>query len=165
MRRKLPKREYVFIMSLMYHGFRFSYKRRDLKLNRGYLIPATDFEDSDGIDFWVKMPKDMRLFPIQVTQRGISLFKKHYKFPKGSEKTPEVMDRYVSELAKFSEESHKRIRAKQRWCRKSGIAFVLVRDFDGGITNPNIAWGDIKALSYAVRFISKKPVRNFKSRR
>ena len=152
MRRKLPKREYVFIMSLMYHGFRLTHKRKDLKINRGYLIPATDFEDSDGIDFWVKMPKDMRLFPIQITQRGIRLFKKHH--------TPSPF-----ELEKFTEESHRRIRAKQRWCTKSGIAFVLVRDFDGGITNTNIAWGDIKALSYAIRFISKKPVQKFKSRR
>ena len=144
-RRKLPKREYVFIMSLMLHGFRFSRSRENLKKSRGYLIPATDKEDADGIDFWVKMPKDMRIFPVQVTQRGIRMFKKHHKPSDG-------------ELRSFVHGSEKRIRAKRSWCKKSRIGFVLVRDFEGGVTNRTLAWGDIKALRYALERLSSLPL-------
>lgn len=142
MRRKLPKREYVFIMSLMYHGFRFSSKRHNLKKSRGYLIPATNREDHEGIDFWVKMPKDMRITPVQITQRGVRMFKKHHQ---PSE----------HELHAFMKTSETRIRAKRSWCKRSGIAFVLVRDFDGGITSTTLAWGDIKALRYALSRLAK----------
>jgi hypothetical protein len=145
MRRKLPKREYVFIMSLMYHGFRLTCSRQNLKKSRGYLIPATDKEDHDGIDFWVKMPKDMRIFPVQITQRGIRMYKKHRK---PSE----------AELRTFVKHSDVRICAKRKWCKKSRIGFVLVRDFDGGITNKTIAWGDIKALRYALSRLSSLPI-------
>ncbi len=145
MRRKLPKREYVFIMSLMYHGFRYTSKRQNLKKSRGYLIPATDKEDHDGIDFWVKMPKDMRIFPVQVTQRGVRMFKKHHKPSEG-------------ELRSFMSSSEERIRAKRSWCRRSRIAFVLVRDYDGGLSNTTIAWGDIKALRYALSRLSSLPL-------
>lgn len=136
-RRKLPTREHVFITSLMYHGFRMTRRRHSLKLNRGYIIPATSREDSDGIDVWVKMPKDERLFPVQVTQRGVRMFKKHRKQSGGS-------------LEDFIIRSEKRVRIKQRRCFRLGIAFALVRDFEGKKTNPQIAWGDIKALRYAI---------------
>lgn len=137
MRRKLPKREHVFIMSLMYHGFRFTRKRKDHKRSIGYLMPATDREDSGGIDFWIKMPKDMRIFPVQITQRGIRMFKRHRR------STSE-------ELESFMKRSNARIRAKRAWCRRSRIGFVLVRDFEGSFTNTTIAWGDIKALRYSL---------------
>lgn len=146
-RRKLPKREYVFIMSLLLHGFRFARGRENFKKSRGYLIPATDKEDADGIDFWVKMPKDMRIFPVQVTQRGIRMFKKHHKPSEG-------------ELHSFVRESEKRIKAKRSWCKKSRIGFVLVRDFDGGVTSRTLAWGDVKALRYALARLSLLPIRN-----
>lgn len=149
MRRKLPKREYVFLMSLMYHGFRFTHRRRNLKINRGYIIPATKYEDSDGIDFWVKMPRDMSIHPVQVTQRGTKLYKKHKR------------DHSLSELeiAKFAKISEERVRAKLRWCKKSSIAFVLVRDFDGGVTDRNLAWGDIKALRFALNVLRARKLK------
>jgi hypothetical protein len=81
-RRKLPSREHVFITSLMYHGFRLTQRRHNLKFKRGYIIPATRREDAEGIDVWVKMPKDDRLLPVQVTQRGVRMYRK-YRRPDG----------------------------------------------------------------------------------
>ena len=81
-RRKLPSREHVFITSLMYHGFLLTQRRRNFKFKRGYIIPATRREDAEGIDVWVKMPKDDRLLPVQVTQRGVRMYRK-YRRPDG----------------------------------------------------------------------------------
>lgn len=141
-RYRLPSREQVFIESLMYHGFKKVRRRTDLKLRHGYVIPATWREDASGIDFWIKMPRDERLFPVQVTQRGIRLFRKHHQ--------PSVIL-----LEQFSAQSQKRVTAKRHRCREHGIAFVLVRDFDGNTTNPCIAWGDIKALRYAIAHLKR----------
>ncbi len=48
-------------------------------MRRGYVIPATRREDSGGIDFWVKMPRDSQIFPVQVTQRGVRMYRKFHK--------------------------------------------------------------------------------------
>jgi hypothetical protein len=141
-RRKLPSREHVFITSLMYHGFRLTQRRRNFKFKRGYIITATSREDAEGIDVWVKMPKDDRLLPVQVTQRGVRMYRK-YRRPDGDK------------LETFIVKSERRVKAKQRRCFKHGIAFVLVRDFEGKTTNPQIAWGDIKALRYAIAHLKR----------
>lgn len=141
-RRQLPCREHVFIASLMYHGFRLSYRRKNLKFTKGYVIPATTREDSGGIDLWVKMPRDERIFPIQVTQRGVQMYRKYHRYSD-------------EDLSQFIEKSDARVRTKQRRCQSHGIAFVLVRDFDGVITNPTIAWGDIKSLRYAIAHLKR----------
>lgn len=140
--RKLPYREHVFITSLMYHGFRLTRRRRNLKYKRGYIIPSTRTEDAGGIDVWVKMPKDDRLFPVQITQRGVRIYRKYHK----------CSDERIEDFIKHSE---KRVQAKQRRCRRHGIAFALVRDFEGKSTNPQIAWGDIKALRYAITHLRR----------
>lgn len=140
--RKLPKREHVFITSLMYHGFRRTCERKNLKFKRGYIIPATNYEDAEGIDVWVKMPRDDRILPVQVTQRGVRMYRK-YSMPS------------VETLEKFILLSEQRVLAKQRRCFRHGIAFALVRDFEGGVTNPQIAWGDIKALRYAIAHLKR----------
>jgi len=119
-----------------------THRRSDLKPTRGYVIPATEKEDSGGVDLWVKMPRDVRLLPVQVTQRGIRLFRKHRK--------------HTSErLEDFMKHSEERIRKKQRRCRTHGIAFVLVRDYDGRTTNKTLAWGDVKALRYAIAHLKR----------
>jgi hypothetical protein len=141
-RSKLPDREHVFITSLMYHGFRKTRRRKNLKYRQGFIIPSTVKEDATGTDFWVKMPKDERLFPVQITQRGVKMFKK-YDLPS------------VEKLAEFIEQSEKKLLKKRKQCKKHGIAFVLVRDFDGESTNSTIAWGDIKALRYAIAHLKR----------
>jgi hypothetical protein len=126
----------------MYHGFRKTRRRKNLKYSRGYIIPATKHEDSGGIDFWVKMPRDERLFPLQVTQRGVSLYRKH---------------RILSdcELQQFIKRAEVRIEDKRKRCKRHGIAFVLVRDYLGKMSNPTIAWGDIKALRYGIAHLKR----------
>ena len=138
LKRKLPAREEVFLCSLRYHGFRTTFRRSNLKYRLRYIIPSTEREDSNGIDFWIKMSKSHDLIPIQVTQRGIRLLKKHGKVTE-------------DKLPLFEETSNERLRSKQERCKNDGVAFVLVRDFDGKKTNPTLAWGDVKALLYAVR--------------
>lgn len=138
----LPRREHVFIESLLYHGFRKTRRRRNLKFRLGFVIPATRREDAVGIDFWIKMPRDERLFPIQVTQRGVRLFRRYQQPDKAA-------------LASFLARSQHRIEQKRRRCRNHGIAFVLVRDFAGTHSNPQIAWGDIKALRYAIAHLKR----------
>jgi hypothetical protein len=135
--RRLPTRERVYVHSLMYHGYRFVQRRRNLKQKKGYVIPATRREDAGGIDLWVKMPGSMVLIPIQITQRGTRLFRKHHK--------PNQ-----AKLEEFIAQSERRIRKKRRMCARSKVAFVLVRDYDGRHTNRTLAWGDIKALRYAI---------------
>lgn len=139
---KFPQREYVFVGSLKYHGFREATRRKNLKLKCGYIIHATQKEDSNGIDFWVKMPYDNRLLPVQVTQRGIKMFKKYKREGQPS-------------LSTFIKKSNKRIAQKRKVCKDAGIVFVLVRDFDGMRTNKSIAWGDIKALRYGIAHLRR----------
>ena len=138
--RRVPGREQVFIMSLMYHGFRPARRRVNLKKKKGYVISSSGREDAFGIDLWVKMPGHTTPIPVQITQRGVRLFRKHHK--NGRE-----------QLCEFIRRSESRIRAKRLWCRLNRIAFVVVRDFDGSMTNKAIALSDIKALRYAVRNI------------
>lgn len=140
--RKLPQREAVFMASLLYHGFRFTRKRKNLKFRRGYVIPATGREDSGGVDFWVKMPRDSRLFPIQVTQRGVRMYREFHK-PSSEQ------------LAEFVKKAKNRVEAKRRLCKKHGVAFVLVRDYTGHETSHSVAWGDIKALKYAIAHLKR----------
>jgi len=140
---KLPCREQVFIGSLKYHGFWVTKKRRNLKFKQGYVIPATRHEDAGGIDVWVKMPKDDRLFPVQVTQRGVKMYRKYHESSWGK-------------LEEFIVRSELRVESKRRRCFVHGIAFALVRDFDGKTTNPQIAWGDIKALRYAISHLNHR---------
>lgn len=98
---------------------------------------ATAKEDAGGIDFWVKMPDDCRLFPVQVTQRGVRMYRTFHK-PSSSQ------------LQEFCVRAEVRIEKKRKLCKKHGIAFVLVRDYIGGAINRSVAWGDVKALKYAI---------------
>jgi len=141
-RYQLPSREQVFIESLLYHGFRKTRRRRNLKYRLGFVIPATRREDAGGIDFWVKMPRDDRLLPVQVTQRGVRLFRR-FQHPN------------AAALAEFLKQSQHRIEQKRKRCKKHGVAFVLVRDFAAPHSNPQIAWGDIKALRYAIAHLKR----------
>ena len=138
----LPARERVFVKSLLYHGFRFSKRRCNLKYTIGFIVPSTGKEDAGGIDFWVKMPRDDRLLPVQVTQRGVRLYK-IFQSPT------------LPKLEDFISLSNERIRKKQQRCKRHGIAFVLVRDFAGSETNRTIAWGDWKALRYAIAHLRR----------
>lgn len=138
----------------MYHGYRMTTRRRSLKLRRGYIIPATTKEDAGGIDCWVKMPNDQRILPVQVTQRGIRLYR---KFQKSIDDQSAEEERVQEEqLHTFIRRSNHRIITKQRRCFKHGIAFALVRDFDGRTTNSTIAWGDLKALKYAIAHLKRR---------
>lgn len=140
--RRLPRREAVFIESLLYHGFRKTNQRKNLKYRKGYVIPATRREDAGGIDFWIKMPRDDRLFPVQVTQRGVRIQRRLKKIS-------------GHEIREFTARSDDRIRKKRMRCKRHGIAFVLVRDFCGTTSNACIAWGDIKALRYAIAHLQR----------
>ena len=135
--RNLPRREHVFVTSLRYHGFRFTRSRENLKKRKGYIIPATAREDASGIDFWVKAPGETELLPAQVTQRGVRMFRK-YREP--SDET----------LESFLLAAEERLREKRERCKRNNILFVLVRDFEGMLTNTTIAWGDVKALRFAL---------------
>lgn len=141
--RKLPTRERMFVAALQYHGFRFAKRHTKLKRSRGYIIPATERENAGGIDFWVKMPRGEHLLPVQVTQRGTMLFQKY------------LNQKQEPSLDAFKVRSERRIRDKRKRCKRDGIAFVLVRDYDGVRLDTVVAWGDIKALRYAVVRIRK----------
>lgn len=160
-KRKLPTREQVFIMSLMYHGFRPTTRRKNLKRQYGYVIPATDREDASGVDLWVKMPRDERIFPVQVTQRGTKLYRKHH-YPKVAlaiEREPERAEEHLRQfrvnVAAYDQVRTHKIRQKQRMCFEAGIAFVLARDFDGHTTNKNIAWRDVRALRHSIAYLRR----------
>ena len=135
--RQLPKREQVFILSLMYHGYRVVHRRHRLKKKKGYIIPTTKHDDSGGIDFWIKPPGHSRIVPVQITQRGVALHKKH------DQPSPEKLHELI-------QHAKHRLRKKRRMCARCKIVFVLVRDFDGEATNKTLAWGDIKALWYGL---------------
>ncbi len=141
--RRLPTREQVFIESLVWHGYRQVKAGTNLKLRVGYVIPATRKEDSEGIDVWVKPPNDTRVYPVQITQRGIKIYRR-LQTP-----SPEA-------LAAFIARSAQRVRQKERRCRRHGIAFVLVRDHLGLHTNPTLAWGDRKALLYGLWHLKRR---------
>ncbi len=136
--RKLPDREHVFIMSLMYHGFRLTRSRSQLKYSYGYIVPATNWEDAGGIDAWVKMPRSHNLLPIQVTQRGDRLFRKH------------GLGRSEERRADFRKRTVARLRAKRTFCQSAGIVFVLVADFDGRVIDSVLASSDVRALRLAM---------------
>lgn len=135
--RLLPQREQIFVYSLLRHGYRYTRARHGLKKRKRYVIPATAEEDAAGIDFWVKPKKATRLIPVQITQRGIAHFKRR--------SCPSV-----DQLSDFARQSRERISLKRRCCRRARIAFVLVRDHDGGSLPTSVAWGDAKALNYAI---------------
>ncbi len=137
-KRRLPTRERVFITSLLYHGYRLSYRRHALKYTVGYVIPATALEDACGIDVWVKPRGADTCIPVQLTQRGTRLFRKYHR-PSGPR------DR------EFQETAVRRLREKRTLCRRHQIAFVIVRDHDGERPSRTIAWGDVKALHFALR--------------
>jgi hypothetical protein len=80
------------------------------------------------------MPRDKTLFPVQVTQRGVRM---HRRYSRTDSETLET----------FMIRSERRVRAKRKLCRRHGIAFVLVRDFEGKKTHPQIAWGDVKPFA------------------
>ena len=140
--RKLPLREKVFILSMQYHGFRKTSSRKNLKYAYGYIIPATGKEDGDGIDCWVKMPKDFRLIPVQLTQRGVRQFR-------------DRQNPTAEQLEEFVKKSNKSVSAKYNFCKVSGIAFVLLRDYEGGKTDPLLARSDVSALRYGVMRLRK----------
>jgi hypothetical protein len=135
--RRLPIRERVFAHSLMYHGFRFVRRRDRLKKNRGYVIPATKAEDSSLIDFWVKLPGDTKLIPVQITQRGTAIFR-----TRNNPSPPRFQE--------FELYSRNRLRRKRTACAHSRVAFVMVQDHLGERTNPQLAWKDKKALFFGL---------------
>ena len=98
---------------------------------------ATYREDAVGVDFWVKMPRDMRILPVQISQRGVRFFRKHKK--------PSA-----AALSEFIKNSEERIAKKRRWCKNDGVVFVLVRDYAGKRTTPEVAKSDVRALQQAV---------------
>lgn len=136
--RKLPTREQVFIESLTWFGYKFVKRRVYLKFRRGYVIPSTRKEDSAGIDLWIKLPNQQKLYPVQLTQRGIRIFRLFSKPSKDS-------------LAIFVEKSNQRIRDKAVRCQRDSIVFVLLRDYLGAHTNLTIAQRDLKSLLYGFR--------------
>lgn len=137
-RRKLPMREQVFLEGLRYHGFKLTYTSHNLKFRNGYVIPTTKREDSGGVDFWVKLPRQIELVPVQVTQRGTKLHRKYHR-------SDDSVHNHAEERA------NARLRQKRELCRKHRIAFVLVRDYDGERLHTSVAWGDKKALLNGVR--------------
>jgi hypothetical protein len=140
--RKLPTREKVFFLSLQYHGFRKTSRRHNLKFRRGYVIPATSREDGEGIDCWVKMPRDSRLIPVQLTQRGVRQYRLH-QHPS------------AEQLADFIKRSDRRVSAKYGFCKVSGIACALLKDYEGYNTSPELARSDVSALRFAVFSLRK----------
>lgn len=160
-KRRLPVREYVFILSLMHHGFRLSQKRRNLKHKRGYVIPSTWREDASGIDLWVKMPREHCLVPVQIAQRGVRLYRKyegkriHRLSQLYPDRCDELWTQYHLLVEKNDGKRNYEIRRKKQRCLMSGIAFVLVRDYDGSLTNRSVAWGDIKALRYGIAHLRR----------
>lgn len=135
--RKLPLREQVFIRSLTWHGFRVAKRGKRLKKNRHYVIPSTKAEDASAIDFWVKLAGEERLIPVQITQRGVAIFRAR------NQPSPQ-------QLAEFSRISEERLRRRRRICAVSGIVFVLVRDYTGQRPSRSVAWGDKKALVHGL---------------
>ena len=130
---RLSVREQAFVHSLQYHGFRYTKRRRNLKYNRGYIIPATKREDADGVDFWIKIPKERLLYPVQVTQRGVRLYRR-YQHPS------------EFQLREFIKNADRRIAMKRQMCRAAKIIFVLLRDHDSRTVTESVANADIRAL-------------------
>jgi hypothetical protein len=139
--RKLPLREQVFIRSLTYHGFRVAKRETHLKKRKRYIIPSTKAEDASLVDFWVKLAGDTKLIPVQITQRGIGIFRLRSK--------PSA-----TQLEEFSRISEERLRRRRKACATSRIAFVLVRDYTGARPSRSLAWGDKKALEFGLASIT-----------
>jgi hypothetical protein len=133
-----PTRERVFAQSLRYHGYNITRRKRSLKYGQNYIIPSSQFEDSGGVDFWIKPAGRRTLVPIQITQFGVNLHKEHYV------ESEKLKAKEVAFHAK------KRVNLKKQICNLANIVFILVRDFDGSRTNPEIAKMDIKALRFAL---------------
>ncbi len=89
------------------------------------------------------MPNDRRLYPVQVTQRGVRIFRK-------------LQQPDSEQLAAFAAKAEKRVRAKRKLCREQGVAFVLVRDYLGQRVSRSIAWGDVKSLYYAIENLRRR---------
>lgn len=142
-RQRLPTRERVFIESLKYHGFRKTRRRKNLKFNYGYVIPATEKEDATGTDFWIKMPRDERLFPVQITQRGIKIHREK-----------KILS--TEALLNLIKTAELRVREKKSRCYKHGIAFVLVSDWSERHTTPILAHSDIRALRFALFHLKRR---------
>lgn len=140
--RQVTQREKVFILSLMYHGFRRIQRHRTLtkfiKKRIGYVAPATQAEDASGVDLWVKMPGHNLFLPVQVTQRGVQMYR-WYKNPTDGE-----IDNFLSQ-------SDQRLREKRERSKLNNIVFVLLGDFVGKTTTPQIAWRDVQAMRFAVQ--------------
>ena len=132
-----PFAEQVFACSLMYHGYRRVHRRTKLKKKRGYIIPATKREDATGIDFRIKPRGESCTVHVQITQRGVRLYRRHHAL------SPEK----VACLVKVAE---KRIREKRLICKRDNVLFVLLRDYNGKNTNTTIARSDINALRFAL---------------
>jgi hypothetical protein len=143
--RKLPVREQVFLESLQWFGFKLVYGRSHLKFRRGYVIPSTIREDGDGIDLWVKLPLEKVLYPVQLTQRGVRIFRL-------------LGSRSEESLTSFQKRSEERILAKASYCHRDGIAFVLLRDYIGSETNLTIARRDYRALMFGLQKIKRRSV-------
>lgn len=134
--RRLPTRELAFLRSLKRHGFKVRSSTKDLKKKYGYVIPANAHDEAGGIDFWVKLPKQNDLIPVQVTQRGTYLFKKYRK--------------ECAQLEAFEVRAMQRLKLKRTWCKAASIAFVLIRDYDSEKLSTVVAWGDKKALMHGI---------------
>ena len=137
--RALPARERVFLLSLMYHGYRVTKKRSGLKKKKGYICWSTKREDASGIDFWVKEPRCEEMLPIQITRRGDAIFREYH---------PVYSEQRFND---FIERTESRLRRKRDMCRRNRIAFVLIRDHAKRSVNTALAWGDVKALRYALQ--------------
>lgn len=138
--RRLSDREGAFVLSLKRHGFRFIkniHGNKNLKRKKGYIAPSTAREDASGIDFWVKLPFDDSIFPIQVTQRGTKLMR--------------MFAREELSLMGLDVMAQKRISNKKKRAHESGIVFVLLRDCPHATPQVQTMWGDRKALFYGAR--------------
>lgn len=108
-----------------------------LKKRKRYVIPASARDDARGVDFWIKMRGTTTLVPVQVTQRGTALFRKHHQHTGLMESEIEA-------------QGARRLRWKRMICSLNSISLVLIRDFDGARPSQAIAWGDVKALRYSL---------------
>ena len=107
-------------------------------------MPATQREDSNGIDCYVKMPKDARILPVQVTQRGV----RYYRYI--NKPSPEKLQDFVAL-------SEKRIALKRQQCYLNGIVFVLLRDSFGTDSSLTLTYSDVRSLYHGVRNLKRYP--------
>jgi hypothetical protein len=141
---RMPLREKAFIASLRYHGFRITTRKHNLKRAYGYVIPATDKEDMYGTDLWVKMPKDQQLIGVQLTQRGVRIYRKFY-------------NPNQDQLQAFISRTEERLRLKKTLCQIRGIVFILIKDHLHENSHELLAHSDVKALRKAVTKLNRSP--------